>query len=90
MTIEEAIIGFEELKAFYIQAYDDHFDIVIPQVILSAMIEDMLMTYTGDQSQVILLHEMIGVMNKSLETDKKLSDFAKRVSFKIKNFIKHL
>ncbi|MCY7723999.1 phosphotransferase, partial [Bacillus pumilus] len=33
MTIEEAIIGFEELKAFYIQAYDDHFDIVIPQVI---------------------------------------------------------
>ncbi|WP_368931313.1 PEP/pyruvate-binding domain-containing protein [Bacillus pumilus] len=80
MTIEEAIIGFEELKAFYIQAYDDHFDIVIPQVILSTMIEDMLVTYTGDQSQVILLHEMmIGVMNKSLETDKKLSDFAKSV-----------
>ncbi|PRS71984.1 PEP/pyruvate-binding domain-containing protein [Bacillus sp. NMTD17] len=80
MTIEEAIIGFEELKAFYIQAYDDHFDIVIPQVILSAMIEDMLVTYTGDQSQVVLLHEMlIGVMNKSLETDKKLSDFAKSV-----------
>ncbi|WP_342689240.1 phosphotransferase [Bacillus pumilus] len=80
MTIEEAIIGFEELKAFYIQAYDDHFDIVIPQVILSAMIEDMLVTYTGDQTQVVLLHEMlIGVMNKSLETDKKLSDFAKSV-----------
>lgn len=80
MTIKEAIIGFEELKAFYIQAYDDHFDIVIPQVILSAMIEDMLVTYTGDQTQVVLLHEMlIGVMNKSLETDKKLSDFAKSV-----------
>ncbi|MGG1698444.1 PEP/pyruvate-binding domain-containing protein [Bacillus zhangzhouensis] len=80
MTIEEAIIGFEELKAFYIQAYEDHFDIVIPQVILSAMIEDMLVTYTGDQKQVVLLHEMmIGVMNKSLETDQKLSDLAKDV-----------
>ncbi|EQB47797.1 hypothetical protein CGLO_13031 [Colletotrichum gloeosporioides Cg-14] len=44
MTIEKAIIGFEELKDFYIQAYDDHFDIVIPQVILSAIIEDMLVT----------------------------------------------
>ncbi|MCM3026626.1 PEP-utilizing enzyme [Bacillus safensis] len=80
MTIEKAIIGFEELKAFYIQAYDDHFDIVIPQVILSAIIEDMLVTYTGDQTQVVLLHEMmIGVMNKSLETDKVLSDIAKEV-----------
>ena len=80
MTIEEAIIGFEELKLFYIQAYEDHFDIVIPQVILSAMIEDMLVTYTGDQTQVVLLHEMmIGVMNKSLETDQKLSDLAKDV-----------
>ncbi|BBP92544.1 hypothetical protein BsIDN1_61620 [Bacillus safensis] len=80
MTIEKAIIGFEELKDFYIQAYDDHFDIVIPQVILSAIIEDMLVTYTGDQTQVVLLHEMmIGVMNKSLETDKVLSDIAKDV-----------
>lgn len=80
MTIDKAIIGFEELKAFYIQAYDDHFDIVIPQVILSAIIEDMLVTYTGDQTQVVLLHEMmIGVMNKSLETDKVLSDIAKEV-----------
>ncbi|WP_144483644.1 PEP/pyruvate-binding domain-containing protein [Bacillus safensis] len=80
MTIEKAIIGFEELKDFYIQAYDDHFDIVTPQIILSAIIEDMLVTYTGDQTQVVLLHEMmIGVMNKSLETDKVLSDIAKDV-----------
>ncbi|PCK19873.1 phosphotransferase [Bacillus pumilus] len=80
LTTEEAINGFEELKAFYIQAYDDHFDIVIPQVILSAMIEDMLVTYTGDQKQVVMLHEMmIGVMNKSLETDQKLSHLAKDV-----------
>ena len=40
----------------------------------------MLVTYTGDQTQVVLLHEMmIGVMNKSLETDKVLSDIAKDV-----------
>ncbi len=80
MTIEKAIIGFEELKDFYIQAYDDHFDIIMPQVILSSIIEDMLVTYTGDQTQVVLLHEMmIGVMNKSLEIDKMLSDIAKEV-----------
>ncbi|UYO35280.1 PEP-utilizing enzyme [Bacillus zhangzhouensis] len=80
MTIEKAIIGFDELRDFYIQAYDDHFDIVIPQIILSAIIEEMLVTYTGDQTKVVLLHEMmIGVMNKSLETDKVLSDIAKEV-----------
>ncbi|WP_064497988.1 PEP/pyruvate-binding domain-containing protein [Bacillus safensis] len=80
ITIEKAIEGFEELKAFYIRAYDDHFDIIMPQVILSSIIEDMLVTYTGDQTQVVLLHEMmIGVMNKSLEIDKMLSDIAKEV-----------
>lgn len=80
LTIDEAIIGFQELKEIYLRAYDDHFDIVIPQVILSAIIEDMLVSYTGDQTQVVLLHEMmIGVMNKSLETDQKLSHLAKDV-----------
>ncbi|AOZ89179.1 phosphotransferase [Bacillus xiamenensis] len=80
LTTDEAIIGLKELKDIYLKAYDDHFDIVIPQVILSAMIEDMLVTYTGDQTQVVLLHEMmIGVMNKSLETDQKLSYLAKEV-----------
>ncbi|MCL7872794.1 PEP/pyruvate-binding domain-containing protein [Bacillus altitudinis] len=80
LTIDDAINGFQELKEIYLRAYDDHFDIVIPQVILSAIIEDMLVTYTGDQTQVVLLHEMmIGVMNKSLETDQKLSHLAKDV-----------
>lgn len=80
LTLEEAIIGFEELKAFYIQAYDDHFEIVIPQIILSTIIEDMLVTYTGDQKQAVILHEMmIGIMNKSLETDQKLSHLAKDI-----------
>ncbi|MGE6630185.1 PEP/pyruvate-binding domain-containing protein [Bacillus sp. NPDC077027] len=73
LSVEEAIKGFEELKAFYIQAYDDHFDIVVPQMILSAVLEDMLLTYTGDPKVIMKLHEMlIGKMNKSLETDKEL------------------
>lgn len=80
LTMDDAINGFEELKEIYLKAYDDHFDIVIPQVILSAIIENILVTYTGDQTQVVLLHEMMtGVMNKSLETDQKLSHLAKDV-----------
>ncbi|MGE0908677.1 PEP/pyruvate-binding domain-containing protein [Bacillus atrophaeus] len=71
-TPESALNAFKKLKAFYMEAYDEHFNIVFPQLLLNTKLETMYQQVQGD-TENSHFHEMLtGKMNKSLETDRHL------------------
>ncbi|MCC9022339.1 PEP/pyruvate-binding domain-containing protein [Bacillus nakamurai] len=70
-TPESALDAFQKLKAFYLKGYEEHFNIIFPQVALSMKLEAMYGQI--EEENITLLYEMLaGVMNKSLETDRHL------------------
>lgn len=70
-TRETALDAFRNLQDFYLKGYEEHFNIVFPQVALNMMLESMYGQIEKENTS--LLYEMLaGVMNKSLETDRQL------------------
>lgn len=66
-TPESALNAFKKLKAFYMEAYDEHFNIVFPQLLLNTKLETMYQQVQGD-TENSHFHEMLtGKMNKSLK-----------------------
>jgi phosphohistidine swiveling domain-containing protein len=76
-TAADAIAWIEELHAFYIRAWELHFEIVLPRASLFMTLEDLYSKLNGVENAVVVYEWLVGVMNKSLETDRELWKLAK-------------
>ncbi|WP_367387050.1 PEP/pyruvate-binding domain-containing protein [Bacillus vallismortis] len=71
-TAESALDAFRKLKAFYLTAYDEHFNIVFPQMLLTNKLQAMYQHIQGESETAHFYEMLTGKMNKSLETDRCL------------------
>ncbi|MDR4433166.1 PEP/pyruvate-binding domain-containing protein [Bacillus tequilensis] len=71
-TAESALDAFRKLKAFYLRAYDEHFNIVFPQMLLTNKLRAMYQHIQGESETAHFYEMLTGKMNKSLETDRCL------------------
>ncbi|NTU26117.1 phosphotransferase [Bacillus tequilensis] len=71
-TAESALDAFRKLKAFYLKAYDEHFNIVFPQMLLTNKLQAMYQRIQGESETAHFYEMLTGKMNKSLETDRCL------------------
>ncbi|MGC4377635.1 PEP-utilizing enzyme [Fictibacillus sp. Mic-4] len=81
LTHEEALKKLDELFSFYQKAWEIHFDIVMPQSAIGTMLEKMYEKLTGETNPAAVYELLVGIMNKSLETERelwKLSELAKK------------
>lgn len=83
LTLEEALTKVEELFQFYHKVWEVHFDVVAPYGAIMQLLEKLYQQLTNGK-EVLSLHELlVGVMNKSLETERelwKLAEQAKQLS----------
>lgn len=78
-TPSDALSLICEMHQFYATAWDIHFDIILPRVELGFMLEDLYKRMTGAASGQPVYDLLIGVMNKSLETDQAFWRLADRI-----------
>ncbi|MDG0764790.1 PEP-utilizing enzyme [Bacillus halotolerans] len=78
-TPESALDAFKKLKAFYLTAYEEHFNIVFPQILLTNKLQAMYQNIQGEAENSHFYEMLTGVMNKSLETDRRLWQFSVEV-----------
>ncbi|MCY8316035.1 PEP-utilizing enzyme [Bacillus vallismortis] len=78
-TAESALDAFRKLKAFYLTAYDEHFNIVFPQMLLTNKLQVMYQHIQGESENAHFYEMLTGKMNKSLETDRLLWLFSVEV-----------
>ncbi len=71
-TAESALDAFRKLKAFYLTAYDKHFNIVFPHMLLTNKLQAMYQRIQGESETAHFYEMLTGKMNKSLETDRCL------------------
>ena len=78
---EAAAEKVQALHAFYQRAWELHFEIVMPRSGLGMALEDLYGKLAGTTQTTVVYDWLVGVMNKSLETDRelwKLSQLAKQ------------
>ncbi|AMR45629.1 PEP/pyruvate-binding domain-containing protein [Bacillus subtilis] len=78
-TAESALDAFQKLKAFYLTAYEEHFNIVFPQILLTNKLQAMYQNIQGESENAHFYEMLTGKMNKSLETDRCLWLFSVEV-----------
>ncbi|MDR4227897.1 phosphotransferase [Bacillus mojavensis] len=78
-TPESALDAFKKLKSFYLTAYEEHFNIVFPQILLTNKLQAMYQNIQGETENSHFYEMLTGVMNKSLETDRRLWQFSVEV-----------
>ncbi|MCI0184701.1 PEP-utilizing enzyme [Sulfoacidibacillus ferrooxidans] len=76
---EQALQLIQEMHRFYAVAWDIHFDIIFPRIEVGLILEDLYkkMTEATDGQPVYEL--LVGVMNKSLETDRAFRQLANEI-----------
>lgn len=79
LTDQEAIEYIQALKDFYVLGYYQHFNIVFPQVLLQERLQRLFVEIYGEEDPLLFHQLLTGNMNKSLETDKQLWEFANKV-----------
>lgn len=79
LTFQGAIESVQALKDFYVLGYYQHFNIVFPQVLLQEKLERLFVEIYGEEDPLLFHQLLTGKMNKSLETDEKLWNFANKV-----------
>lgn len=72
-------LAFQKLKAFYLTAYEEHFNIVFPQILLTNKLQAMYQDIQGESENAHFYEMLTGKMNKSLETDRCLWLFSVEV-----------
>jgi rifampicin phosphotransferase len=77
LTLVEAAKCLEELHAFYIRAWELHFEIVMPRSSLGLALEQHYCQLAKTSHTTVVYEWLVGVMNKSLETDRELWKLAK-------------
>ncbi|WP_157721763.1 PEP-utilizing enzyme [Tumebacillus avium] len=78
-TKSEAVEMVQELHAFYQRAWELHFEIVMPRSVLLTGLSKTYAELAGTENTSVIYDWLVGVMNKSLETDRglwKLSQLA--------------
>jgi len=76
---EQAVERIEELFAFYQKAFQLHFELVFPRLSLGMALEELYHQLTGEQEAAPVYDLLLGVMNKSLETDRGLWKLAQQI-----------
>jgi len=78
-TREQAKEQLLQLHQFYIRAWELHFEIVMPRSPLLFALEDLYGQLTKAKDPTVIYEWYVGVMNKTLETDREIGRLAKRV-----------
>ena len=75
---DQAVEKLHELHAFYKRAWELHFEIVMPRMDLGMALEDLYGKLAQTTQTAVIYDWLVGVMNKSLETDRELWKLAER------------
>ncbi|MBA4496106.1 PEP/pyruvate-binding domain-containing protein [Paenactinomyces guangxiensis] len=78
LSLAEARAKVEELFRFYQKAWEVHFDVVGPYGAVFKLLERLHEQLTGKKDRLFVQELLVGVMNKSLETDRELWKLAER------------
>lgn len=78
LSLAEAREKVEELFRFYQKAWEVHFDVVGPYGAVFSLLERLYEQLTGNKDPLFIQELLVGVMNKSLETDLELWRLAER------------
>ncbi|TCP57900.1 pyruvate,water dikinase [Tumebacillus sp. BK434] len=77
-TRAEAAEMLQELYAFYQRAWELHFEIVMPRMVLLTALTQTYAELSGTANTAVVYDWLVGVMNKSLETDQGLWQLSRR------------
>ncbi|MFC7441564.1 PEP/pyruvate-binding domain-containing protein [Laceyella putida] len=78
LTLDEALRKVDELFQFYHKAWEVHFDVVGPYGAIMQLLEKLHEQLTNKKDPLFLHELLVGVMNKSLETDRELWKLAEQ------------
>lgn len=79
LSPKEAEDKLKQLLAFYKKAWEIHFQVVIPAEMLNALLGNIYEQLTRKSDPLFIHEQLVGVMNKTLETDRELWKLAKTV-----------
>ncbi|MBH8599129.1 PEP/pyruvate-binding domain-containing protein [Thermoactinomyces sp. CICC 10523] len=78
LELDEAREKVADLFRFYQKAWEVHFEVVAPPSAVNRMLENLYQQLTGKKDPIFLQELLVGVMNKSLETDRELWKLAEQ------------
>ncbi|RKD24434.1 hypothetical protein BEP19_08580 [Ammoniphilus oxalaticus] len=78
-TREQAIEQCQQLYLFYLRAWEIHFEIVMPGGALLSKLEALYCELSGADDGAVIYEWLVGMMNKTLETDRAMWKLADQV-----------
>ncbi|MFC7392181.1 PEP-utilizing enzyme [Scopulibacillus cellulosilyticus] len=78
LSLQECLEKVSELYNFYKKAWEVHFDVIYPTATLNSILEQLYGKLKNTKQTVQVYELLVGVMNKSLETERELWKFAER------------
>lgn len=79
LTLDEARTITKELNNFYKQAWQEHFEIVLPQGMLNFALESAYKQLMGANDGVIVHDLLVGDVSKAMETDREMWKLSEKV-----------
>lgn len=76
LSATEALALIQEMHQFYVTAWAIHFDVVLPRLDVGLMLEELYQKITGEADGKGVYELLVGVMSKTLETDRAFWEVA--------------